>query len=216
MGQDRFVGGFSRRRGIRRAVSLLLALLALVALGCGNSGQGAETDPEKGSDAELLNAALAQELTALNAYTRGLPLLKGPIRAVGRHFRAHEQEYADAITKAIRGLGGEVEAKAADLDLSKVKTEADFLVLAYELEGAALTSYLDVAPQFFTSAPRTLAASLAAGHAQHLVVLRQGLGADLADAVPEAFDSGEEPPPTSAGTKDEGTSSGAPKPPAGR
>jgi rubrerythrin len=216
VGQDRFVGGFSRRRGTRRAVSLLLAFLALAALGCGKSGQGAETDPEKGSDAELLNAALAHELTALDAYTQGLPLLQRPLRAVGRQFRAHEQEYANAIVKAIRGLGGEMEAEAADLDFTEVKTEADFLVLAYELEGAALTAYLDAAPQLFTSAPRTLVASLAAGHAQHLVVLRQGLGADLAEAAPEAFDSGEEPPPAAEGTKDEGTPSGVPNPPAGR
>lgn len=216
MGQDRFVGGFSRRRGTRRAVSLLLAFLALAALGCGKSGQGAKTDPEKGSDAELLNAALAQELTALDAYTLGLPLLEGSLGAVGRQFRAHEQEYANAITKAIRGLGGDTEAEPGDLDFSEVKTQADFLVIAYELEGAALSAYLDAAPQLFTAAPRTLAASLAAGHAQHLTVLRQGLGADLIEAVPEAFDSGEVPLPAGAGPEDEGARSGAPKPTGGR
>jgi rubrerythrin len=216
VGQNRFVGGYSRRRGVRRAVLLLLAFLALAALGCGKSGQGAETDPEKGADAELLNAALAQELTALDAYTQGIPLLKGPLGAVGRQFRAHEQEYANAIVKAIRGLGGEMEGKPADLDFSEVKTQADFLTLAYELESAALAAYLDVAPQLFTAAPRTLAASLAAAHAQHLTVLRQGLGADLAEAVPEAFDSGEEPLPARAGPKDAGTRSDAPKPTGGR
>jgi ferritin-like protein len=210
------VGGYSRRRGTRRAVLLLLALLALGALGCGKSGQGAETDPEKGSDAELLNAALVQELTALDAYTQGLPLLKGPLGAVGRQFRAHEQEYANAITKAIRGLGGDTDAESGDFDFSEVKSQADFLGLAYELEGAALTAYLDAAPQLFTAAPRTLAASLAVAHAQHLAVLRQGLGADLTEAVPEAFDSGEEPLPAAAGPEDEGTQSDAPKPTGGR
>jgi len=196
VGQDRFVGGYSRRRGTRRAVLLLLALLALAPFGCGKSGQGAETDPEKGSDAELLNAALAQELTALEAYTQGLPLLKGLPRAVGRRFRAHEQEYVNAITKAIRGLGGELDAEPDDLDLfSEVRSQADFLALVYELEGAALRAHLDAAPLLFTAAPRTLTASLAAGHAQHLVVLRQALGASLAEVVPEAFDSGEEPLP---------------------
>jgi rubrerythrin len=213
---DRFVRGCSRRRGIRRAVCLLLVfVLALAASGCGKSGQGAKTDPEKGSDAELLNAALAQELTALDAYTHGLPLLKGPLAAVGRQFRAHEQEYANAILKAIRGLGGEMEAEAADLDLSEVDSEADFLALAYELEGAALSAYLDAAPRLFTAAPRTLAASLAAGHAQHLAVLRQALGADLAAAAPEAFDSGEEPLPNAADPAGAGTRSGAPKPTGG-
>ena len=45
------------------------------------------------------------------------------------------------------------------------------------------------------TAPRTLAASLAASHAQHLVVLRQALGAEPAESVPEAFEDGEVPPP---------------------
>lgn len=212
MGQDRFVGGYSRRRGARRAVLLLLALLVLTPIGCGKSGQGAKTDPEKGSDAELLNAALAQELAVLDAYTHGTPLLKGSLRAVGRQFRAHEQEYANAIVKAIRGLGGEMEAEPDELDLAGVKTRADFLVLAYELEGAALSAYIDAAPQLFTPAPRTLAASLAAAHAQHLAVLRQGLGADLAEAVPQPFDSGEEPLPAAVVADDEGTPPVAPKP----
>lgn len=215
MGQNRFVRGYGRRRGISRA-ALLLAVLGITALGCGKSGQGAETDPEKGSDAELLNAALAQELTALDAYTRGLPLLRGSLRAVGREFRAQEQEYANAITKAIRGLGGETDAERGYLDLSKVEGQAEFLALAYELENAALSTYLDAAPRLFTEAPRALAASLAAGHAQHLVVLRQGLGAGLAEAVPEAFESGEEPLPAGATAPSEGAPPDAAKPPDGR
>ncbi len=198
MGQDRFVG-LSRRRGIRRAVCVLSAFLVLLPLGCGKSGQGAETDPEKGSDAEFLNVALAQELNLLDAYTAALPSLKGRHRAVGRSLRAHQQEYADAITKAIRGLGGRTEAELEDLDLSEVEGEAGFLELLYDLEGGALSAYLDAAPQLYTPAPRTLAASLAAGHAQHLVVLRESLGAGRVEAVPEAFDSGEEPPPGGSG-----------------
>jgi ferritin-like protein len=198
------VRGQSRRRGLGRAALLLVALLALVAAGCGKSGNGAETDPEKGSDAEVLNAALVQELTMLDAYTRGLPLLRGSLRRLGRELRAYEQEYANAITKAIRGLGGETEAQRSDLDFSRVSDQADFLTLAYELESAAFVAYLDAAPRLFTDAPRTLAASLAAGHAQHLVVLRQGLGAKLADAVPEAFESGEEPPPAAATATNDG------------
>lgn len=192
--------GCSERRGICRAALLLVAMLVVIgALGCGKSGQGAKTDPEKGSDAELLNAALAQELTVLGAYTRGLPLLRGDARAVGRRFRADEQEYVDALTKALRGLGGEAEAEPTELDFSQVEGQADLLGLAYDLENASLGVYLDAAPTLFTPAPRTLAASLAAAHAQHLVVLRQALGATRAESVPEAFESGEEPPPRSGG-----------------
>ncbi|HEY8083371.1 MAG TPA: ferritin-like domain-containing protein [Solirubrobacterales bacterium] len=165
--------------------------LALIAVSCGSS----PSDSEKDFDLESLNAALAQELTAVDAYTRGLPLLRGRLRAVGREFRAQELEYVDAITKAIRGLGGEADAEPTELDFSEVKGQADFLALAYGLENAAFNFYTEASPQLYTVAPRILATTLAAGHAQHLVVLRQGLGAALVEAAPEAFESGEAPAP---------------------
>jgi ferritin-like protein len=195
---DSSIGGSGRRRGFGRAAAVLALLLAAalaIAGGCGDSGHGAETDPEKGSDVEILNEGLARELTLLDAYTRGRPLLRGPQRAVGRQLRAHEQEYADALTKAIRGLGGDTEAEPEELDLTEVRDQAAVLALLYELESAALAFYIDAAPRLYTPAPRTLDASLAAGHAQHLVVLRQGLGLDAAGSVPEGFDGGEAPLP---------------------
>jgi Ferritin-like domain len=197
--RDSSADGFDRRRGLGRA-AVVLALVGvgiLVAAGCGNSGRGAETDPEKGSDAEILNEALGRELTILDAYTRGRPLLRGQ-RAVGRRLRAHQQEYIDALTKAIRGLGGDTEAKPESLDFSRVEDEADLLRLGYELESSALAFYIEVAPRLYTAAPRTLSAALAAGHAQHLVVLRQGLGTNAAASIPEGFDGGEVPAPPSA------------------
>jgi hypothetical protein len=196
VGPDSSAGGYGGRRGFgRAAVFFALALILLVPSGCGDSGHGAETDPEKGSDAEMLNEALGRELTLLDAYTRGRPLLQGPQRAVGRQLRAQEQAYTDALTKVIRGLGGDTEAEPEELDLTQVRSQADLLALAYELEGAALDFYVDEAAQLYEAAPRTLDAALAAGHAQHLVVLRQGLGASRAGSVPEPFDSAEVPPP---------------------
>jgi ferritin-like protein len=164
-------------------------------VGCGASGEGAQTDSEKGSDAEQLNAALAQELTLLEVYTRGAHLLPASQRPLGRTLRAHEQEYADAITKAIRGLGGEEEAEPEELDTSRLRGAEDFLVLAYELENAAFAASAEAAPRLYTDAPRTLAAALAAAHARHLVALRQSLGAGPVEAISEAFESGEVPPP---------------------
>ncbi len=202
MGPDSSAGGFGWRCGFGRAataLALAFAAIPIVAAGCGNSGHGAETDPEKGSDAAILNGALARELTMIDAYSSGQALLRGPQRTVGRQLHAAEQEYADALNKGIRGLGGEVEAEPEELDLTRVKDQAGFLALAYELESAALAAYIDAAPRLYTSAPRTLDASLAAGHAQHLVLLRQALGASPAASVPEAFDGGEVPPPGGGG-----------------
>lgn len=204
MGSDSSAGGHGRRRGFGRAAALLTSLLLLVASGCGDSGHGAETDPEKGSDAAILNEALARELTLLDAYTQGNPLLRGSRRALGRRLRAQQQEYANALTKAIRGLGGDTEAEAEELDPSRLRDADAYLDLVYELESAALAFYVEGAPRLYTAAPRTLDASLAAGHAQHLVVLRGALGADPAASVPEAFDGGEVPSPAGGSPDGEG------------
>jgi hypothetical protein len=201
VGRSSSLSRYGRRRGSGRAVAVaaLLVVVGLCLVGCGKGGHGAETDPEKGSDAEILNAYLARELTTLDAYTRGQSLLSGSMRAVARQLRAQEQAYVDAVTKTIRGLGGDTEAEAEELDFSGVKNQTGFLTLVYELESADLSSYIETAPRLFTAAPRTLDASLAAGHAQHLVLLRQGLGATPAASAPEAFDGGEVPPPGGGG-----------------
>lgn len=201
MGRSGFRQGSGGRRGVIRA-AFALSLLTLAIAGCGGGGGESDGESEKAADVEAVNAALSRELTLLEAYTRGRVLLKGRAAAIGRRFRAQEQEYISALTKAVRGLGGETDAEAAELDLSEVRTQEDFLALAYELESAALAAYVEAAPRLFTDAPQTLAASLAAGHAQHLVLLRQGLGVSPADSVPEAFDGGEVPVP--------GTARGAP------
>jgi rubrerythrin len=157
------------------AIALMLAAALLA--GCGGSGHGAETDPEKGSDAGILGEALARELTLLAAYTQGLPLVHRPrARALERQLRAEEQEYVDALTKAIRGLGGDAEAEAEDAGVGGVKSQAAFFALASELETEAVEFYVDKAAQLYTSAPRTLDAWLAAGHGQHLALLPDGGG----------------------------------------
>jgi hypothetical protein len=183
----------SDRIRLGRFAALLVALLAIAAAGCG--GGGAEADREKDSDVALLDAALSRELATLDAYTRGRAEL-GPL---GRRLRAHQQEYANGLTKAIRGLGGEAEAEPEELDLTEVEGRDGFLRLGYELESASLAASLDAVPLLNTAAPRALAASLAAGHAQHLVLLRLAQGVDPGAAAPEAFDGGVVPPPAPLG-----------------
>lgn len=187
------------------AARVLLPLaVAIVALASGCGGEGDDLEAEKASDAALVNAAMSRELTALEAYARGLPLLRGPMRAAAHRFRAYGMEYVDALTKALRGLGAETEAEGEEPDLSAVRTQDDFLALAYELENEALATYLEAAPHLYTEVPSKLAASLAAAHAQHLVVLRQGLGEGPVRSVPRAFESGGRPPPVLAAGADGG------------
>jgi rubrerythrin len=200
--EPRWSGLSTRRRDLCRVVVVVVfALVASVfcAFGCGSGGQGAATDSEKAADVEVVNATLAVELTAIDAYTRGMALLHGPTAAVGREFRGQDQEHVDALTKAIRGLGGEVEAEASEIEGPGPKSQAEALRLAYEEENAALAYYLDAERRLQTTAPRALAASIAASHAQHLVVLRQELGAALPAAAPEAFEPGDLPPPGEGG-----------------
>ena len=116
-------------------------------------------------------------------------------KAIMRRYGAQEAEHIDGWTKALRGLGEELDAEPEEVDFSGLHSEDDYLRFAYEQTGAQLTHFLDAVTQLSTSAPRSFAASIAANEAQHLVVLRQLLGAGLIEAVPESFDTGEVPPP---------------------
>lgn len=202
MGSDRFPRhGFWRRRGGNRAVAVFCTPLAVLTFGgCGGSSSAAPTGPaEKAADAAALNSALAAELTAVDAYRRGLRLLRGPSRTAARRFLAQDEEDVDAVTRALRGLGAAAEAEAREPDFSGVRSGADFLRLAYEQEGAALRVWLGVVPRLYSPVPRSLAASIAVAHGQRRVALRQALGDGPPEAVPETFDGGDSPPPGGAG-----------------
>jgi hypothetical protein len=197
MGSKRMFAISSQRRGLGRVAVFLLAL-AIAASGCGRSGHGAATDSDKAADVEVLNTVLAQELTTVAAYEQALALLHGGTLAVAGQLHGQDQAHLDAITKAIRGVGGETEAEAGELETPAPKDREEALLLAYEEENAALAEALDAAPHLNTPAPRMLAASLAASHAQHLVALRQLFGEDLAESIPQAFETGDIPPPSRA------------------
>jgi hypothetical protein len=174
-------------------------------IGCGSDdggggGGGGDVAAEKEADAAVVNVALSQELTLVEAFDMGLPLLRRKhTRALFRQLIAQEREHIDGWTKAMRGLGGEVDAEPEELYLSAVRTEREYLLFAYDLIGLQLTHFLDDVTHLNTSAPQSFAASIAASQAQHLVVVRQLLGADLAESIPEAFDTGEVPPPGPVG-----------------
>ena len=197
MGSARSKSLSRQRRGFGRAVVFLLAVIAILVSGCGKPGHGAETNSEKAADVEVLNAILAQELTTIAAYEQALPHLRGPMLAVAGRFREQDQVHVDALTKGIRGMGGETDAEAEELEPPGPHSQAEALALAYEEENAALSEAQSGVAHLVFTAPRALASALAASHAQHLAILRQGLGAGLTGAVPEAFESGDEPPPGS-------------------
>jgi rubrerythrin len=146
-----------------------------------------------------VNAAVGRELTLIDAFDQGAPLLRSRLsKALIRRFRGQEQEHLNGLTKTIRGLSADLEGEAEELDFSQVKSERDLLLLVYRLTSTNLTAYLEAVPHLATTAPRAISASIAANEAEHLVVLRQALGAAAPASIPEAFDTGEVPPPAAA------------------
>jgi len=139
---------------------------------------------------------LAREQAAVRAYERTLPLLHGPALASAREFRAQEQEHVDAIVKALRGLGEAAEPAEEEIESEGLKTQADALGFLYEVESASVAYGLRGISHLTYPWPRSLLGSIVADQAQHLVVLRRQLGADLAESIPEAFEDGTAPPPS--------------------
>jgi hypothetical protein len=174
----------------------LIAVLALLAAGCGGGGGTTTAVPDKAADAEILNRVLARELAAIVAYERTLPLLRGGALTAAREFRAHEQEHVDAIVKALRGLGEKAEPEEEEIESEGLKTQADGLGFLYEVESVSVANDLRAISHLTAPWPRSLLGSIAANQAQHLVVLRRLLGADAAESIPEAFEDGTTPAPS--------------------
>jgi rubrerythrin len=179
-----------------RPVVSLAVVLALVLAGCGDGGGTTTAVPDKAADAETLNNVLTRELAAIRAYERTLPLLHGPALTAAREFRAAEQEHVDAIVKALRGLGEKAVPEEEEIESEDLKTQADALAFLYEVESVSIANNLRAISHLTAPWPRSLLGSIAANQAQHLVVLRQALGADEAESIPEAFEDGTSPPPS--------------------
>jgi Ferritin-like domain len=188
-------------KGIMRGTvaASLVALLALA--GCGGGGGSAPlAQREKESDIDYVDNAIARELATVDAYAHGLALPGRADAALLRQLRAQAQEHVDALTKAVRGLGGAVDpekvaAEREALDYTGVKSRADFLVFAYERESRGVAGDLTEIARLASPWPRSLLGSIAANQAQHLVLLRQALGDSPLASVPEPFEAGATPPP---------------------
>jgi rubrerythrin len=186
------------RGGVAPRTLLLLTTLVLAALALGACGDGGSTTtavPDKAADAETLNNVLGRELAAVRAYERTLPFLHGQALASAREFRAQEQEHVDAVVKALRGLGEPAEPEEEEIEGEEPETQADALTFLYEVESVSVAYDLRAISHLTSAWPRALLGSVAADQAQHLVVLRRALGADVAESIPEAFEDGTSPPP---------------------
>jgi hypothetical protein len=202
-----------RGGGVPRAPlsALLVALAVAVTLSACGGGGGttgasatdpsviattpAPKDPEAAADAEVLEKVLVRQNAAVGAYEATVPGLPPRLRPMAQLFRTQEQEHVDATTKAIRALGGRVEAPAEEIDPGEPGSARERLVFLYEVESVTIDDELVALSHVTGTWQSSLLASTVANQAQHLVLLRRALGARPLAAIPAPFEDGSEPPP---------------------
>jgi hypothetical protein len=198
----------SRRALLRTALLATAASTAAVVTGCeGNdtglvrsvtgeggapAGDGAASKTETGvatknaNDVSVLNALLATEYGAIDAYAAGASILGAPsaddplaalapvLLAIATHFHDQHVAHAEALQGAVRALS------ATPLATSKVSFVApagfapsvtNVLKLACNAERAAAISYVGAVGQLSSATNRFLAASIEGDETQHFMVL---------------------------------------------
>jgi rubrerythrin len=178
----------NRRLFLGSAALLSGAAVALLAgrdaLAAGES-RGAKSEA---ADAGILNTALGAELEAVAAYEVAAEsgLLEKPVLALAAQFQGHHREHADLLAKTVSKLGGKpVAAKTRySFPTDKLKTQADVLRFAAQLEKGAVSAYLNAVPIFANRDLAKAAASILGDEAMHWAVLRQAVGEN---PVPGAF-----------------------------
>jgi rubrerythrin len=161
------------------AVALLAGRPALAAKHA--AGQSAQ------KDGAILNTALALEYEGINAYTLGAQsnLLEKPVLTIALKFQDDHKKHRDRLLAVLRTLGATpVQEKslaeyADELEVNKLKTQADVLNFAAGLERGAVNAYLGIIPSFADSALATLAGQLASDETVHFAILNQSLGRPL-------------------------------------
>ena len=172
---------FSANRG-------LMLSGAAVALLAGRQALAAKAEGAAGNDVQILNTALGAELEAIAAYQLGAEskLLQKPVLDLAVTFQGHHKEHADLLAKTVEKLGGKpVAAKAKyNFPVEQLKSQADVLKFAAQLEQGAVSAYLGAVPLFDNRDLSKAAASILGDEAMHWAILRQALGQV---PVPSAF-----------------------------
>lgn len=176
-----FLAGFGKLTLSATAIALLAGQERLAPIGTAHA-------KAPNNDVAILNAALAAEQEAIAAYQLGATsgLLQKPVLELAVQFQGHHKEHAAALAATVKKLGGEpVAAKTAyTFPVAKLKTQADVLGFAAELEKGAVSAYLGAIPILDDRDLAKVAASILGDEAMHWAVLRQALGQP---PVPSAF-----------------------------
>jgi Ferritin-like domain len=181
----------SSRRGLLRAAGAGLAGL-IAAAGCGTQSLRAQVhnaQPVLHTDVDLLNHLLDLEHWAIAAYTAGIPLLAPSLNQAGQLFLNDELSHAGSLAGLVKAAGGKPVKPAPSYPLGHPRTSDDVLRLLHKVENAQLSAYLDAITRLEPSSVKQSVASILANDAQHVAVVRAGLGQP---AVPSGFVAGRE------------------------
>lgn len=181
----------SSRRSFLSGAGRTVLSGAAIALLAGSESLATATSARADSTADdvlILNTALGAELEAIAAYQIGAEsgLLLKPTLDLAIKFQGHHKEHADVLAATVKKLGGSpVEPlQSYDFPVAKLKSQADVLAFAAELEKGAVSAYLGAVPLFNNRELSKAAASILGDEAMHWAVLRNALGLD---PVPLAF-----------------------------
>ncbi|MGI8462342.1 MAG: ferritin-like domain-containing protein [Solirubrobacterales bacterium] len=167
-----------------------------MASGC---GEDEPTDPST-EEPDLLNDALALELSAIFAYETGAAALSGEAAEQADGFAKHAREHVELLREDIEELGGTPVKERSDdfyrrdLALDELDDAEDaeevFLNIAADLSNMAVGTYIELATKL-TSAPlRRTAFEIAAVEAEQISVVLGELGEPQ---VPDALVVGAQP-----------------------
>jgi rubrerythrin len=138
-------------------------------------------------DAAVLNTALALEYEGINAYTLAAQsnLLEKKVLVVATKFQDDHKAHRDRLIATIKTLGASPVSEkslaeyAQELEIGKLKSQADVLDFASGLERGAVNAYLGIIPSFADRGLAKLAGQLATDEREHFTVLTQALGRPL-------------------------------------
>jgi hypothetical protein len=145
-------------------------------------------------DATIAGYAQGVELAAVAVYSMAAPLLSPATLPVGQLFMSHHQQHADAFG-AVAGTHKMTAANpklvaALGPTIAGLKTEADALGFAFQVEGQAAYTYAAALTALMDPAYAAATSTILPIETQHQVVLGLALGKAVADVFPTgAFES---------------------------
>ena len=141
------------------------------------------------ADVQLLNHLLDIEHLGIAAYTAGTPLLDPDLAKSASLFLNDELAHAGQLIGLVKAAGGKPNKPAASYELGHPHTAEEVLALLHEVERLQIAAYLNALPQLTLGKLRQQVVAILANDAQHIAVVRAGLGQP---AVPSAFVTGRE------------------------